>query len=178
MAKDEKKFYKDGPGKPPIFIQAIIDNKEMSAIDFFHITDMYLNWDAEDDEAIVEPLIDFLAEWGDDLIYAFDDRMAQLLYDIDTKAVASKAYKDDEYMSPDMFLYNRCVALINSKPFYNQVHNGKRKLNKDCEFEIILYVPARAWAKLHNKDEDEYYACHETPVCVETYSNEVGWQIE
>ena len=86
--------------------------------------------------------------------------------------------KDDEYMSPDMFLYNRCVALINSKSFYNQVHNGKRKLNKDCEFEIILYVPARAWAKLHNKDEDEYYACHETPVCVETYSNEAGWQIE
>ena len=73
---------------------------------------------------------------------------------------------------------NRCVALINSKSFYNQVHNGKRKLNKDCEFEIILYVPARAWAKLHNKDEDEYYACHETPVCVETYSNEAGWQIE
>ena len=82
MAKNEKKFCEDGPGKTHI---------EMSAIDFFVFTDMYLNWDAEDDEAIVEPLINFLAECGDDLIFAFDDRMAQLLYDIDTKAVASKA---------------------------------------------------------------------------------------
>ena len=82
MAKNEKKFCEDGPGKTHI---------EMSAIDFFVFTDMYLNWDAEDDEAIVEPLINFLTECGDDLIFAFDDRMAQLLYDIDTKAVASKA---------------------------------------------------------------------------------------
>lgn len=85
--KDGKKIYLDGEEKPPIFVQAIIDNKQMSAIDFFQITDMYMNWEEEgNDELVLEPLINFLARWGDDLIFAFDDRMAQLLYDIDTKA--------------------------------------------------------------------------------------------
>lgn len=98
--------------------------------------------------------------------------MAQLLYGIDTKAIAAKAYKN-EYILPDMFLYNRCVALINSKPFYNQICNGKRKLDKDMEFESILYVPSRAWANLHGCRIDEY--SHITPVSYETFSNKDGW---
>lgn len=172
--KNRKKIYSDGEGKPPIFVQAIIDNKQMSAIDFFHITDMYMNWDEEgDDELVLEPLVNFLARWGDDLIFAFDDRMAQLLYDIDTKAIATKAYKNED-ISSDMFLYNRCVALINSKSFYNQICNGKRKLDKDVEFESILYVPARAWANLHGCRTDEYN--HTTPVSYESFSNKNGWR--
>lgn len=33
--KKERKYYTSGPGKPPIFIQAILYEKKMSAIDFF-----------------------------------------------------------------------------------------------------------------------------------------------
>lgn len=92
----ERKYYTSGPGKPPIFVQAILDKKKMSAIDFFHITDTYLDWDKKgDDMAVVEPLIAFLAQWGDDLIFAFDDTMAELLYSLDTRKIAEVIYKDE-----------------------------------------------------------------------------------
>lgn len=91
----ERKYYTAGHGKPPIFVQAIIDNRKMSAVDFFHITDAYLDWDkAGDDAAVLEPLIAFLAEWGDELIFAFADRMAKLLYSLDTRKIAQDIYKD------------------------------------------------------------------------------------
>lgn len=134
----ERKYYFAGPEKPPIFVQAIIDNKRMSPVDFFHITDAYLDWDkAGDDDAVLEPLIAFLSRWGDE------------------------------------FLYIRCVALVNSKRFYNDIVKGRRKLKGDLEFEAILYVPGRAWARLHGKDSKDYP--HVTEFCYETMSNAGGW---
>lgn len=170
----ERKYYTAGPGKPPIFVQAILDNKKMSAIDFFHITDTYLDWDKKgDDMAVVEPLIAFLAQWGDDLIFAFDDTMAELLYSLDTRKIAEGIYKD-EYFSSDEFLYIRCIALVNSKRFYNDIIRGRRKLKRDLTFEAILYVPAFAWARLHGKSADEYP--HFTEFDRESMSNSEGWE--
>ena len=75
--KKERKYYTSGPGKPPIFIQAILYEKKMSAIDFFHLTDACLDWEKQgDDIAVIEPLVTLLAAWGDDLIFAFHDTMA------------------------------------------------------------------------------------------------------
>ncbi len=169
----ERKYYSAGAGKPPIFVQAIIDNKKMSAIDFFHITDAYLDWDqAGDDAGVLEPLIAFLTRWGDELIFAFHDMMAELLYSLDTKKIARDIYKDS-YFSGDEFLYIRCVALVNSKRFYNDIVKGRRKLKDDYEFEAILYVPELAWARLHNKNPQDYP--HVTEFCYETMSNVEGW---
>lgn len=170
----ERKYYTAGPGKPPIFVQAILDNKKMSAIDFFHITDAYLDWDKKgNDMAVVEPLIAFLAQWGDDLIFAFDDTMAELLYSLDTRKIAEVIYKD-EYFSSDEFLYIRCIALVNSKRFYNDMIRGRRKLKRDLTFEAILYVPAFAWARLHGKSAEEYP--HVAEFSVESMSNSKGWE--
>lgn len=169
----ERKYYFAGPEKPPIFVQAIIDNKRMSPVDFFHITDAYLDWDkAGDDDAVLEPLIAFLSRWGDELIFAFDDTMAELLYSLDTRKIARDIYKDACF-SGDEFLYIRCVALVNSKRFYNDIVKGRRKLKGDLEFEAILYVPGRAWARLHGKDSKDYP--HVTEFCYETMSNAGGW---
>ena len=78
----ERKYYTGGEGKPPIWIQPIIESGKMYDLDFFHFTDM-LDWSKEGDE-VLEPLIVFLAEWGDNVIFAFDDKMAELLYSLDT----------------------------------------------------------------------------------------------
>lgn len=172
--KKERKYYTAGPGKPPIFIQAIMYEKKMSAIDFFHITDAYLDWDKQgDDLAVLEPLIALLAKWGDDLIFAFDDTMAELLYSLDTREIAQKIYKGEDF-SADEFLYIRCIALINSKPFYNAVVKGRKKLKKDLTFEPILYVPALAWARCHGSNTDKYP--HVTKFSIETMSNCGGWK--
>lgn len=173
-SKGERKYYTAGPGKPPIFIQAIIYNKKMSAIDFFHITDMYLDWEKQgDDLAVLEPLIALLSQWGDELIFAFDDTMAELLYSLDTKEIAQKIYKGKEF-SADEFLYTRCVALVNSKPFYNNVVKGRRRLKNDLTFEAILCVPAFAWARRHGKAAKDYP--HVTEFSIETMSNKEAWR--
>ena len=126
--KKERKYYTSGPGKPPIFIQAILYEKKMSAIDFFHLTDACLDWEKQgDDIAVIEPLVTLLAAWGDDLIFAFHDTMAELLYSLDTQKIAGDIYKDRSF-SADEFLYIRCAALINSKRYYNDIVSGRRKL--------------------------------------------------
>lgn len=174
--KKERIYYTSGPGKPPIFIQAILHEKKMSAIDFFHLTDAYLDWEKKgDDLAVIEPLIALLATWGDGLIFTFHDMMSELLYSLDTKKIASDIYKGNNF-SADEFLYIRCVALINSKRFYNDIFSGRKKLKRNLTFEAILCVPAFAWARLHGKNADEY--SHTTKYCYETMSNIEQWEVE
>lgn len=171
----EKKVYTAGEGKPPIWLQPIIENKKMFDLDFFHFTNL-LDWSKQgNDQEVLEPLIAFLAKWGEDVIFAFDDKMAELLYALDTREIAnSMNKKGNDYFSPDAFLYSRCVALINGKPFYTAILKGRRKLKWDMEFESLLYVPKQAWARLHSKNMEEYP--HSTKYSYETFSNVDGWK--
>ena len=169
----ERKYYTAGEGKPPIWIQPILEKGEMTDIDFFHFTDM-LDWSKQgDDMAVMEPLIACLVQWGDNLIFAFAEKMAELLYRLDTKEIAAGAYKKEEYFSDDEFLYIRCTALVNGKPFYNAIVNKRRKLKRDLEFEAILYAPVCAWTRLHGKSAGEYP--YVTKVSYESGSNKEGW---
>ena len=150
--KKERKYYTSGPGKPPIFIQAILYEKRMSAIDFFHLTDACLDWEKQgDDIAVIEPLVTLLAAWGDDLIFAFHDTMAELLYSLDTQKIAGDIYKDRSF-SADEFLYIRCAALINSKRYYNDIVSGRRKLKGSLSFEsICLFLLLRGQEYMVNQ---------------------------
>lgn len=168
------KCYTNGPGKPPIFIQAILDDREMSDNEFFRITNAYLDWDKQgDDAAVLEPLIALLAKWGDKLIFAFEDRMAQLLYSLDTRRIANNVYKG-EHFSKDDFLYTRCVVLVNGKQYYNDIIRGVRRLGADLQFDAILYAPVCAWARCHLRAPEAYP--HVPPVSYETMSNQEAWQ--
>lgn len=170
-----KKYYNSDANKPPIWIQPILEKKEMFDIDFFHFTDL-LDWNKQgNDMAIVEPLVSFLAQWGDNLIIAFAEKMAELLYRLDTRQIAQKTYTNIEYFSVDDFLYIRCQALINGKTLYNDIIKGKKRLDKNITFEAILYVPMYAWAKVHNRTPEEYN--YTTKVSYETGSNKDGWKI-
>lgn len=176
VVEDGKRVYYPGPEKPPVYIQAIYDSQRMPEMNFFFILGECLDWTKQgDDEQVIKPLIDFLAGYGDRIIFAFDDCMAQLLYEIDTEAVAKKSMGKKGIFSVDAFLYSRCAALVNGRGYYNQIRSGKRKLNPNLWFEALLYVPAKAWAQLHETSIDFYADAHRTPVCYETYSNREGW---
>ena len=169
----ERKYYLRGEEKPPIWIQPIIENGRMFDIDFFYFTNM-LDWDKQgNDEAVLEPLIAFLAKWGDSVIFAFHDKMAELLFTLDTYNIAKPIIESEVYFSPDIFLYARCVALVNGKSYYNAILKGRKKLSANLDFEAILYVPMDAWERLHNENSDRYP--YVPKVSYETYSNEVGW---
>lgn len=114
-----------------------------------------------------------MAQWGDNLIVAFAEKMAVLLYRLDTREIAVKTYKNTEYFSVDQFLYTRCQALINGKSLYNDIVKGKKRLDGNLEFEAILYVPVYAWARVHKRNPEEYD--YVTKVSYETGSNKDGW---
>ena len=145
---------------PLPWLQSIITEKKMPDSVFFQLTDLLDNSDRSnrvDDEAVLEPLISFLAKLGDDVIFAFDDKMAELLYALDTKDIKERMNKENamEY-SADDFLYARCVALVNGESLYNSIVSGTRKLSWNLEYRPILYVPAKAWARLHNESRNQY----------------------
>ncbi|MCI9508537.1 MAG: DUF4240 domain-containing protein [Angelakisella sp.] len=142
---------------------------------FFWNTMERCDWTKEgDDDAVLAPVLDYLAGQDDQQIFQFDDQMSQLLYDLDTKALADACRKADPLMSDDSFLYSRCVALINGPVYYEKVRNGKEKSLWQMEFEALLFLPRRAWAKKHRRDEDEYP--HLPPLSFETGSNREGWR--
>ena len=141
---------------------------------FWFIMDM-LDWNKQgDDEKVMAPAVRYLSKQSDEEIFDFSDIMAKLLYDIDSKKLAEKIYGKDDYFSGDEFLYTRCVALINGKDYYYAVKNGKKKLNRDLEFESILYLPIDAWSKKHKKSPELYP--HIAEYSYETGRNSELWE--
>ncbi len=113
---------------------------------------------------------------SDDDIFQFEELLAQKLYALDTKAHAKEigedAYiNDDEYFSPDGFLYSRCVVVSNGKELFDHILQNPKEFPKDMEFEAILYVAQEAYEH-KNKKEWEYVS----PTDYETYKNKSGWQ--
>lgn len=142
---------------------------------FFWNTMERCDWTREgDDEAVLKPVREYLAGQDDEKIFLFDDQMAELLYGLDTRALADDCRKAEAQMSDDSFLYSRCVALINGPVYYDKVRRGKEKRLWEMEFEALLYLPQRAWALKHRRDEEEYP--HISPLSYETGSNREGWK--
>ena len=141
---------------------------------FFEIIMTVCNWDAAgDDDKVLEPLIAYLAKQSDETIFLFDEIMAELLYELDTRKNYEMACKYDTH-NDDTFLYSRCVALINGEDYYNKVKAGKISNLWKMEFESILYVPMWSWGKKHGKSPDDYSYC--TAKSYETGSNADGWR--
>ena len=127
----------------------------MTENNFWEILDK-LDWTHEgDDEKVMEPVKNALAQLSDEDIFEFDNIMSSKLYDLDSRERAQKLYGTLEHFSADTFLYNRCVAIVNGKEYYEDILNQRQQLNPDLEFESILYLPALAWAQKHHESMDE-----------------------
>ena len=128
----------------------------MTENNFWEMLDK-LDWTHEgDDEKVMEPVKNALAQLSDEDIFEFDNIMSSKLYDLDSRERAQKLYGTLEHFSADTFLYNRCVAIVNGKEYYEDILNQRQQLNPDLEFESILYLPALAWAQKHHVSMDEY----------------------
>ncbi len=145
----------------------------MTEKEFWKIMDK-ADWNAQgDDDKVLAPVIDALSKLDDKEIFSFEDVMSKLLYDIDSQEIALKLCGNETGFSEDMFLYQRCVALVNGPKYYKNILTGKGQLDPDMEFEAILYVPHRAWAKKHQADTGDYP--HFPGISYETGSNEALW---
>lgn len=141
---------------------------------FFDIIMTICDWDASgDDEKVLAPLVAYLAQQSDETIFSFDETMAALLFELDTKKNFRKACRYYDH-SEDSFLYSRCVALINGEEYYENAKAGKVSNLWQMEFEAILSVPMFAWEKKHNTDAENYP--YLTAISYETGSNAEGWK--
>jgi hypothetical protein len=141
---------------------------------FFELCNDVCDWDKSgDDELVLKPLVEYLAKLSDEDIFAFEDIMSELLYEIDTKQNYETALKYDTH-NDDTFLYSRCIAIVNGKDYFDKVKNGKIKDIWKMEFEAILYVARDAWAKKHGKSAKDFP--HISSVSYETGSNKDGWK--
>lgn len=140
---------------------------------FWRVSALF-DWAYEgDDEMVMEPAIDYLSKQDDQTIFKFDDLMAELLYELDTRQNMKTYSEINGDTSEDYFLYARCVALINGPEFYESVLNGSENSIWEMEFEAILELASLGWARKHDEDELDYP--HFTLFSYETGSNEEGW---
>lgn len=125
---------------------------------FFWNTMGLCDWQHKgDDEKVLAPVVQYLSKQSDERIFLFDDVMTELLYNLDTRVNYERCKEVSGYDSDDLFLYSRCVALINGKDFYQSIfRNGFPDELWNMEFVSLLYVPTDAWAIKHNSDESEY----------------------
>lgn len=148
----------------------------MDENEFWDIVGM-LNWDETgDDDAVVEPVVNYLSNQSDEDIFQFDELLAQKLHALDTKAHAKEigegAYiNDDQYFSVDSFLYSRCVVVANGKELFEHALNNPSEFPKDMEFEAILYVAQDAYERKNGKKWN-----YVSPTSYETFKNVGGWE--
>lgn len=137
-----------------------------------------LNWDKTgEDDTVTEPAIDALAALDRDSIYKFHDILAEKLYALDTRAHCKACYAGeldpddgDDYISPDDFLYCRCVVVANGADFYRAVVDDPSEMPQGLEFEALLSLPYQAFERQTDEEYD-----HSPPLSYESFQNASGW---
>jgi hypothetical protein len=143
----------------------------MDEVQFWNIIESF-DWSQQgDDQAVMQPAIDQLAQLGLDGIRMFDEILAAKLFALDTRQHAENTGLGSEDDPEDMFLYIRCCVVANGRQFYEQVLNDPSQIPTDMDFEALLLLTRDAAEKLGIED---YWS--DTEVSYETFSNEEGWE--
>ena len=133
-----------------------------------------LDWENEgDDDAVIEPLVQALANLPNANIHQFEDILAEKLWLLDTGEHAEASIRDQEkdYVSVDGFLYDRCCVVANGKELYEEVLHDPSKFPTGLSFERLLSVASLAYERKTGKA-----FVHIPRKSYETYSNEAGWE--
>lgn len=121
-----------------------------------------------EDDTVTEPLVRALAAREPEDIRSFDDRLAELLYELDGQAWAGNAGVCGEF--EDLFLYCRCCVIANGREFYQAVLANPLLMPAGMEFERLLSVAERAWVRRTGKTYE-----HVPEFSVEMRANASNW---
>lgn len=136
------------------------------------------DWDKlGDDDAVMEPAIRALVLMDHEAIFKFSDILSEKLYALDTREHCRACYAGeldpddgDDYISPDDFLYSRCVVVANGRHFYATVVDDPTKMPQGLEFEALLSLPYNAFERKTGEPYD-----HISPISYESFQNAAGW---
>ena len=157
-----------------LHIHPTSSHKRLTEEDFWRIIDR-LDWkQAGKDEAVVEPVVEYLASLEAAMIYQFEDTLSQKLYQLDKRIFAEQdnenGYRPANHFSVDIFLYARCCVIANGRKVFEQVLHNPTNFPKDLTFEALLYVAHDAYKRKTGRDMD-YIPRYN----YETFSNKEGW---
>jgi len=126
-----------------------------------------------DEEGAVVPLQQVLEGLTENELDAFDELLAQQLYNIDGKMYADNA--GESAGSDDGFLYARCYVVARGRDYYERVKQDPRQMPKTLDqwCESLLYPHRNAWANLTGRDVSE--SPFTASVSYETGSNRALW---
>lgn len=147
----------------------------MSERDFWALIEK-LDWShTGNDDAVVAPLVAALADLPKTAIRHFAERLAYLLYNLDTrehaKHIGLGAFTEGgDGFSDDGFLYARCAVVANGQAVYENALATPEDMPKDIEFEALLSVASAAFEAKTGEDLD-----YETGCSCESGSNVAGW---
>ena len=135
-----------------------------------------LDWSKQSEEEIIEPAVIKLATFTVWKIRQFEESLSYKLFLLDTLEHAKEMgeycfSQQNQYFSPDLFLYARCAIVARGKEVFEDVLSNPLKMLKDTEFEILLSLSSEAYYVKKGK-EFEY----ESGCSYETFSNKEGWQ--
>jgi len=153
-----------------------MEEAAMDEATFWNLIDRF-DWSKDEDDDIIEPAVVALALLPDSQIAGFQQMLARTLYNLDGRAWARESgeqiwYGEPDRLSPDGFLYARCLVVANGREFYDAVRADPTTMPTDADFEAILELAADAYDRKTGLVWEEL---DETDVSYETFSNEAGW---
>jgi predicted DNA-binding WGR domain protein len=173
IQEKQRKGYYELAGNAPIPERTAPIYPPMDEPLFWEILSL-LNWKkAGNDDAVLLPAEKRLATLSLEDIFAFEDILAEKLYQLDGEKYAVACYpgQHPSSISADAFLYDRCSVLCNGPAFYEKVVQDPTKWPVGLEFESLLYLAGKAYARKTGQDDFP----HTTRVSYETGSNTAGW---
>lgn len=135
-----------------------------------------LDWKHEgDDRKVLAPLVRALATKPQAAIQRFHERLAQLLFRLDTREHARRigvgAWKGDgARFSPDGFLYARCACVARGEESYYRALGTPRHMPRDTGLESLLDAAPDAHEKKTGKPFNYF-----TGLSYESQSSFDGW---
>ncbi len=132
-----------------------------------------LDWSKSDADEIMAPAVKKLAAMPVVNIYLFADKLAEKLYQLDTRlhGNAYLANEGDDYLSVDDFLYIRCAVVAEGEAYFEQVKANPAEFPAEISFESLLSLSNQAYSMKTGRAFDYYPV-----ISYETYSNKEGWK--
>lgn len=175
LAEVDEAFLQTLKAKYPAHARLDIQIVDLDAIPTFTDEDFWqiiarLDWSAEGNrQAVLAPAVAALAQRPVSHIYLFEDRLAEMLYQLDTRAHARVAYPGDLF-SEDGFLYVRAAVVARGKAHFHAVLHDPAQLDPEDDFEPLLSLAALAFERKAGEEFD-----YTAPLSYETGTNEAGW---
>lgn len=160
------------------FASKLTISTDMKEDAFWRVISQF-DWDETgDDDAVIEPAVQSLAEMEVEEIFQFEDILAEKLHALDTREHCRACYagelnpdNGDDYISADDFLYCRCVVVANGPKLFCKVLAAPTKMPQNMEFEALLSLAQTAYERKTGKSFE-----HVSPVSYESFRNVDGWK--